>query len=399
MAVDEALAKVLANAKPLPVEHVTLSQAAGRVLADNVGAKVTQPPADVSAMDGYAVRAADIAAAPARLKIVGEVGAGHPFSGTVGEGEAARIFTGAVVPAGADTVVVQENATRDGDFVVINVSASAGKNIRRAGLDFRRGEILLHRGRPLSARDLMLAAAMNHAALPVHRAARVAILGTGDELILPGTVQKFGQVFYSNGFALIALAQGEGATAIDLGIVPDSVEETTDAVRRAREAGADILVTCGGASVGEHDVVQKSLAVEGLELSFWKVAMRPGRPVMHGRLGGMQVLGLPGNPVSSYVCALLFLVPLIRRLQGRRDLSLATGFARVSQDLQANDERMDFLRATLDGAPGDPVATPLPVQDSSMMAALAKADCLLIREPHAAPLKAGAVCPIVKLTF
>jgi molybdopterin molybdotransferase len=400
MSVDEALAKVLADAKPLPAEQLPLAQAAGRVLAEDVAARVTQPPADVSAMDGYAVRAGDVARAPVRLKIVGEIAAGHPLARAVKPGEAARIFTGSVMPPGADTVVIQENTTRDGDTVTINLAAAAGKNVRCAGLDFRQGEMLLSKGRRLTARDLMLAAAMNHPTLPVYRAPKVAVLGTGDELVLPGAAQLPGQVFYSNGFALMALARQEGCSVVDLGIAPDRIAETTACVRRARDLGADILLTCGGVSVGEHDLVQQSLAAAGLALSFWKVALRPGRPVMHGRLGDMQVLGLPGNPVSSYVCALLFLVPLIRRLSGRNDLSLGTESAALGADLPANGERMDFLRATLAPGPDDaPIATPLPIQDSSMMAALAKADCLVIREPYAPALKAGSRCPIVKLAF
>jgi len=229
---------------------------------------------------------------------------------------------------------------------------------------------------------------------------KVAVLGTGDELQPPGSALQPGQVVYSNGFALGALARQEGAALIDLGIAPDRVDAIAGAVRRARDQGADILVTAGGASVGDHDLVQKSLAAEGLTLSFWKVALRPGRPVMHGRLGGMHVLGLPGNPVSSYVCALLFLVPLIHKIAGRSDLSVASESVLLGSDLPANDERMDFLRATLSPGPnGVAIATPLPVQDSSMMAALAKADCLLIREAHAPALVSGSRCPIVKLRF
>jgi len=400
MPVADALASILQTATSLPGENAPLAEAAGRVLTEDIAAQTTQPPADVSAMDGYAVRAADLAAVPVTLTIIGEVAAGHPLARDVKEEEAARIFTGGVMPIGTDTVVIQENATRTDGMVTINVAAVAGKNVRRAGLDFAQGDVLLPKGRYLTARDLMLAAAMNHAELPVHRAPKVAVLGTGDELILPGTPAQAGQIFYSNGFALMALARQEGCGVIDLGIVPDRVEDTVAAVRSARSLGADILVTCGGASVGDHDLVQKSLAAEGLALSFWKVALRPGRPVMHGRLGDMQVLGLPGNPVSSYVCALLFLVPLIRRLAGRTDLSAATESALLGADLPANDERMDFLRATLaPGRDGDLVATSLPIQDSSMMAALAKADCLLIREPYAPAAKAGDRCAIVKLGF
>jgi molybdopterin molybdotransferase len=398
--VGDALSRILQDAAPLPTEHAPLAEAAGRVLAADVAARITQPPADVSAMDGYAVRADDIASVPAKLKVIGEVAAGHPFAAPVAAGEAARIFTGGVLPAGTDTVVIQENTTRQNSVVVINASVARGKNVRTRGLDFKQGDVLLPKGRRLTARDLMLAAAMNHPTVPLHRVPKVAVLGTGDELQPPGSELKPGQVVYSNGFALSALARQEGASAVDLGIAPDRIDAIAGALRCAREIGADILVTAGGASVGDHDLVQQSLAGEGLTLSFWKVALRPGRPVMHGRLGGMHVLGVPGNPVSSYVCALLFLVPLIRRLSGRTDLSAASESAVLGSDLAANDERMDFLRATLSlGANGVPVATPLPIQDSSMMAALAKADCLLIREAHAPALVSGNECRIVKLRF
>jgi molybdopterin molybdotransferase len=398
--VADALSQILQDATPLAAEDVPLPEAAGRVLAADVAARITQPPADVSAMDGYALRAEDIVRVPAILKVVGEVPAGHPFPRPVNAGEAARIFTGGVLPAGTDTVVIQENTSRQGKSIVINTATARGKNVRVRGLDFRQDDVLLPKGRRLTARDLMLAAAMNHAAVPVHRAPKVAVLGTGDELQPAGSTLRPGQVVYSNGYALGALARQEGAETIDLGIAPDRVDAIAAAVRRARDQGADILVTAGGASVGDHDLVQRSLASEGLALSFWKVALRPGRPVMHGRIGGMHVLGVPGNPVSSYVCALLFLVPLIRRMAGRTDLAAASESALLGSDLPANDERMDFLRATLSAGPdGVAIATPLPVQDSSVMAALAKADCLLIRDPHAPALKAGNKCPIVKLRF
>jgi molybdopterin molybdotransferase len=400
MPVADALARVLRDAEPLPAEMVPLGEAQGRVLAVDVAAKRTQPPADVSAMDGYAVRASDVATVPATLNLIGEVAAGHPFSGSVGPGEAARIFTGGLLPAGADTVVIQENATRADAAVIINETASPRKNVRLRGLDFSEGDVLLHKGRRLTDRDLMLAAAMNHPALPVHRMPKIAVLGTGDELVPPGAMPGPGEIVYSNGFALAALIRREGGTAIDLGFVPDKVKDTVAAVRRARAPGADILVTTGGASVGDHDLVQESLKAEGLALSFWKVALRPGRPMMHGRLGDMHVLGLPGNPVSSYVCALLFLSPLIRRLTGRADVGPTTETAVLGCDLPANDERSDYLRASLTMRPdGVLIATPLPVQDSSMMQSLAQAGCLVIRDPHAPAAKGGSRCPIVKLGF
>jgi molybdopterin molybdotransferase len=395
--VAEALARVLDGAEPLPAETVPLAEAEGRVLAEDLAARRTQPPDDVSAMDGYAVRAADVANVPARLKLIGEVAAGRPFAGTVGAGEAARIFTGGVLPAGSDTVVIQENTTRDNDTVVVNTAAVARKNVRPAGLDFRAGAVLLRKGRVLTGRDVSLAAAMNHASMPVHRRPRIAIVATGDELVPPGTEPGPGQIVHSNVFALAAVIRREGGVPIDLGILPDRLDDTVAGVRRARDAGADVLVTAGGASVGDYDLVQPALAAEGLALSFWKVAVRPGKPLLSGRLGAMRVLGLPGNPVSAYVCSVLFLAPLLRRLLGRNDIEPAVESAVLGRALPANDERADYLRATLTERNGTPVATPFPVQDSSMLTPLAAADCLVIRLPFAPPAEAGTPCSIVKL--
>lgn len=397
MSVAEALRRVLANAQPLPAEAASLLDAHGRILSNNVAALRTQPPADVSAMDGYAVRSVDVANTPARLKLIGEIAAGHAFNGNVGAGEAARIFTGGVVPPGADTIIIQENTRREGDAVIVTTPAPPNKHVRASGLDFKQGDILLQRGRQLTARDLMLAAAMNHPALPVHRRPKVAVLATGDELVAPGSMHGPAQIVYSNGFALMAMARNEGAEVVDFGIVPDRLEETIAAVRRARIVGADILVTTGGASVGDYDLVQSAFAAEGITLSFWRVALRPGRPLMHGRLGDMQVLGLPGNPVSAYVCAVLFLVPLIRRLIGRADISFPLESAILGQDLPANDERADYMRAALRARYEGEAVFPSPLQDSSMMAPLAKADCLLVREPFAPAAKAGEQCAIIRL--
>jgi molybdopterin molybdotransferase len=397
ISVAEALDHVLAHAAPLAAEEVPLEAAAGRVLALDLKARRTQPPADVSAMDGYAVRAADVATSPARLKVIGEVPAGRPFSVAIGAGEAARIFTGGFVPAGADTVVVQELTKRDGDWVEVQKATSKGRNVRPQGLDFRLGDKLFAKGHRLTARDLALVAGMNHPLVPVHRKPKVALFATGDELVPPGTEPGPGQIVYSNGFALAALIRGEGADFVDLGVVPDNLDETIEAVRRARDLDTDILVTTGGASVGDYDFVNRAFAAEGMALSFWKIAMRPGRPLMHGRLGDMAVLGVPGNPVSSYVCAFLFLVPLIRKLTGRDDLVIATETATLGSDLPENDERADYLRALLKDGPDGPVATPFPTQDSSMMAPLAQAGCLVIRAPHAPPAKAGSRCEMVRL--
>jgi molybdopterin molybdotransferase len=398
MPVAEALARVLADAEPLAAEPTPLADAHGRVLAADVAALRTQPPADVSAMDGYAVRSADVTKVPVRLKVVGEVAAGHPFHGTLGAGEAARIFTGGVLPPGADTIVIQENTSREGDAVIVTTPSGKGTHVRVEGLDFKRGAVLLAKGHRLTDRDLALAAAMNHPTLPVHRCPKVALLATGDELVMPGATPGFGQIVYSNGYATMATARREGCEVVNLGIVPDRLAETAAAVRRARDLGADILVTSGGASVGDYDLVRDALASEGLALSFWKVALRPGRPMMHGRLERMHVLGLPGNPVSAYVCTVLFLLPLIRRLAGCSDVAPSPDTARLGCDLPANDERADYLRATLaTSTDGVPVATPAPVQDSSMLMPLARADCLLVRAPFAPAAKAGESCSIIRL--
>jgi molybdopterin molybdotransferase len=397
MPVADALARVLEGASALPAEPVKLEHAHGRVLAEDLSALRTQPPAAVSAMDGYAVRAVDVAAAPVTLTLIGEVAAGHPFDGEVKAHQAARIFTGGVMPLGSDTVVIQELVTRDDNRVTVQKPTEKGRNVRARGIDFAQGEVLLRKGRVLTDRDVMLAAAMNHASLPVHRQPKVAVIGTGDELVRPGAHPGPGEIVYSNGYAIMALARAAGAEVADFGICRDRVEDIVAVVRKAREWKADILVTSGGASVGEHDLVQQALAAEGLTLSFWRVAMRPGRPMMHGRLGAIHVLGVPGNPVSAYVCAFLFLVPLIARLTGRSDVERGLETARLGRDLPANDERADYLRATLTQGPDGLVATPLPAQDSSLTAPLAKADCLLIREAHAPAAAAGSPCVILKL--
>ena len=396
LSVVDALERVLANAAPLPAEEAPLAEADGRVLAYDLKARRTQPPADVSAMDGYAVRAADVTNTPVRLKIIGEVAAGRPFARALGPGEAARIFTGGVLPHGADTIVIQEHTKRDRDSVEVEKPTAKGRHIRIQGLDFKAGDVLLHAGHRLTARDLALAAAMNHPLVPVHRRPKVALFATGDELVPPGAEPAPGQIVSSNTFALSALARAEGAEVIDLGIVADRLDDTVAAVRRARELDTDILLTSGGASVGDYDLVQKAFAAEGMTLSFWRLALRPGRPLMHGRLGAMQVLGVPGNPVSAFVCGFLFLVPLIRRLAGRGDLALATESAVLACDLPANDERADYLRATLRDGPEGPIATPFPIQDSSMITPLAKADCLVIRAPYDPAAITGSSCRIVK---
>jgi molybdopterin molybdotransferase len=398
MPVADAIAAILAGADPLPEEMIALDTAWHRVLARDLAALRTQPPLAMSAMDGYAVRAADAADLAARLKVIGEVAAGRPFERKVAAGEAVRIFTGGVIPDGADAVIIQEDTTVDGDHIRITEVAVKGRHIRPAGVDFNEGDVLLKGGRRLTERDLSLAAGMNYPELPVRRRPKVAVLGTGDELVMPGSSPGPGQIVYSNGYGLRALARAEGADITDLGIANDTIAATTEGIRRASEAGADILITMGGASVGDHDLVKRSLEAEGVTMAFWRIAMRPGKPMMHGRLGAMRVIGLPGNPVSSYVCGFLFLVPLIRALTGRAIVHHARETALLGRDLGANDQREDYLRARLERrGDGALIATPVNHQDSSLLGNLAAAQALVIRPPFAPAAAKGSACDILRL--
>ncbi len=400
MSVEEALRLVTTSALLLDVENVPVSRAAGRVLAQDLVARRTQPTADLSAMDGYAVRAADIAETPATLTVIGESAAGRPFGGAVGTGEAVRIFTGALLPAGADTVVIQENTARDGDRVTTTAATAAYRNVRKEGGDFRAGAVGLMAGTPLTSASVMLAAAMDHAELQVYRRPRVALLQTGDELVLPGKgTGAASEVVISNAYGLAALAENAGALVTDFGLVGDNVEAIRGVIRTVIEYNYDVLVTSGGASVGDHDLVAPALRAEGVDLAVHKIALRPGKPLMFGTFGDMRVLGLPGNPVSSHVCGLLYLVPLVRAMQGDPQAALPTENAHLAVDLPANDQRMDFMRARLThDAEGAVKVTPFPVQDSAMLSVLAAADCLLIRPPHAPEAKAGDPCKIVRLS-
>ncbi|TWA82605.1 molybdopterin molybdochelatase [Azospirillum brasilense] len=396
--VSEARARILAAFTALPAETVALPDALGRVLAEPAVARLTQPPFAAAAMDGWAVRAADIvqasAESPVTLRRIGESAAGHAFAGSLGAGEAVRIFTGAPLPAGADAVVMQEDCEDSGDRVHVGRAMPTGRFIRPAGLDFTAGEDVLPKGRLLTARDVALAAAANLPWLRVHRRPRVAVLATGDEIALPGDPLGPSQIVSSNALGLCALVASQGGLAHNLGVAKDDPEHL--AAMAAGAAGCDLLVTTGGASQGEHDHVRNVLG--GLSLDFHRVAMKPGKPLVFGTANGVPLLGLPGNPVSTGVAALLFLVPVLRRLQGL-PAENATLTARLGAPLKANDDRTDFLRATLSTGPvGEPIATPFPRQDSAMMSRLAQADALIVREPQDPAATAGDRVTVIPLS-
>jgi molybdopterin molybdotransferase len=399
ISVEEARERILADLRATPAEVVALADVWNRVAAADVIARLTQPPSDVSAMDGYALRAAD-GRLGARLNVIGAAPAGHPFAGSVGSGEIVRLFTGSVVPDGADAILLQEDATRDGDTVTVNEAVRQGRHIRRAGQDFARGDTVIPAGRRITARDVGLAAAANHPWLSVHRRPCIAILATGDEIAMPGEPIPPGGIVSSNAHALAALVRAAGGLPTVLPVAQDTheaVAAVADAV-----AGMDLLVTTGGASVGDHDLIISGLQTRGLVVDFWQIAMRPGKPLLFGWLGGKRsgvpVLGLPGNPVSAMVCAILFLLPALARLGGRPAAPPPTTTAVLGTAVAANDHRADHLRSTATTDPaGRLIVTPFPVQDSAMLRRLALADALILRPPHALALPEGADVPVIRL--
>lgn len=393
MPVSDAIDRILDGVCQLDAEHVPVTEASGRTLATAVQARLTQPPFDASAMDGYAVRADDIATAPAILKLVGVSAAGNAFSGAVQRGEAVRIFTGAPVPEGADTVVIQENTRPlSPDSVEIVETAAPGRNIRLRGYDFREGDTLLQPGRRLSSRHIMLAASMNHGTLAVTRRPMAAILATGDELVTPGETPDKDQIISSVPAGLKAAIEIWGGSARILDIARDTPDHLEQCIARGR--GSDILVTIGGASVGDHDFVRAVLEKAGAKFQVMKVALRPGKPLMFGTLDNQRVMSLPGNPVSALICASLFLQPLLCKMLG-----LPTAITLIDRPLgaplPANGEREHYMRAKVTG---DGVL-PLSDQDSSLTSAFAEADCLIKRPATAPAAERGQLVPTFSLDF
>ncbi|HUO90232.1 MAG TPA: gephyrin-like molybdotransferase Glp [Rhizomicrobium sp.] len=394
ISVDEAVARITGAFTPVGVETVPISEAAGRATAADIVAQTSQPPSAVSSMDGYAVRAQDVPAPGATLSVIGSAPAGHPFAGKVGIGETVRIFTGSVVPGGADAIIIQEDAEASGERVTFREAAKPGRHIRAAGLDFKAGERLAMAGHRLSVRDLSLIAAGDVPQVKVRKRPRIHFAATGDELSRPGEPRKPGGIVASSGYGLAAMIERWGGEAVDLGIVPDTAEAVAGIADRSN--GADLIVTMGGASVGDHDLVQTALGPKGFELDFWKIAMRPGKPLIFGRLAGTPLLGLPGNPVSTLVCAILFLRPAIAAMLGTEDrMPIVAG--RLGKAVRENDARQDYLRARIETMDGELFATPFDIQDSSMLSVLARADGLIVRAPHAPAAQAGESVPVLLL--
>lgn len=393
LSVSEALARILDTARITAAELVGLNLALGRTLANDIVARRDQPPFDASAMDGYALRAEDVTTVPAQLTLIGTSAAGHGFKGVVKAGMAVRILTGAPLPAGADTVVIQENTHVDGQFIVLDGPTAKGRNIRLQGLDFAKGAALVPAGVKLAARDIGLAASAGAAFILVRRKPLIAIFSTGDELVEAGQTPRPHQITSSNAPALSAFVRACGGDVLDLGIVRDDLSATISALKNASRA--DIVLTTGGASVGDHDYVQEALKKYGVQIDFWKIAMRPGKPFMFGTKGKQRVLGLPGNPVAALVCAQLFLRPLIEAMLGLQ-LSIELTLAKLGSDLAANDQRQDYVRSMLIvAADGLRTATPLSKQDSSMQRLMRNAGCLIVRPPFAPDVKAGDLVEIL----
>ncbi len=399
LSVDEARHRILSGVQILSQETISLQNAQGRLLARALSARRTQPPVDVSAMDGYALRTEDLAK-PNGLRLIGESAAGHGFEGLLGEGETVRIFTGAPVPKGADAVLLQENALRSEDGMIHpRESVLSGENIREKGLDFSEGQAALSAGSIMGPAELALAAAMNHAEVPVVRRPRIAIMASGDELILPGKNPGPSQIIACNSFAVAGLARDAGGDVIDLGLFKDDLEQLQLGISQARALKVDILVTLGGASVGDHDLLRPALLEQGMKLDFWRIAMRPGKPLIYGSLGDMRILGLPGNPVAAFVCSLVFLCPLIRAMQGDPQASeVQMEPAIIGLDLPANKSRRDYMRASLTrDAENRLIATPQPLQDSSLLTELTQSQALLVREAGASALMKGDLCSVIRL--
>ncbi|GAA6212171.1 molybdopterin molybdotransferase MoeA [Hyphomicrobiales bacterium 4NK60-0047b] len=401
ISVADAQARMIAKGQLMATENLPLELCAGRVTSEDVLAKITQPPFDASAMDGYAVRSVDCTSLPQSFKLIGESSAGHPFSGELSAGNAVRIFTGAVVPSGADAIAIQEDCDRpDDENVVVKEVSPPGKFIRVAGYDFHEGDELVTKGTTLGYRHLALLASMNVASVEVYKKPKVAIIATGDELVSPGEVLSTGQIISSIPFGMKHLLEKAGAEAHCLGIAKDDLQSLSDILSTAKDPQNefDIIVTIGGASVGDHDLVQEALKLAGMELDFWRIAMRPGKPLMVGSLNNQSIVGVPGNPVSALICSEIFVVPLIRSMLGHSSPIKVTSQAVLQNEVSSNGPRKHYMRSFfwVDDK-GQQRVKCVENQDSSLQATFAFSNCLIVRAPHSDTANQGELVDIYPL--
>lgn len=387
---NTAIKKAIANIKPLGTEEVDLLKANNRVLADNLKSLKSHPPYNNSSMDGYAVSFESIKKIPVKIEVIGEAPAGHPFLNKVPKNKAIRIFTGGIIPTGTDTVVIQEDVIISDNYIIINNKEKQFQHTRKKGLEYKKGQILINKGKVLKPRDIALAASMNYTKLPVYKKPKIAVISTGDEIVLPGSKDAEYKIITSNSYGILSYIKNLGGEGVDCGIAKDTVESIKDKLILAK--GADIIVTLGGASIGDYDLIQKSLK-DNLKVGFWKIAMRPGKPLIYGTVYKSKFLGLPGNPVSSMVCSQLFLKPMIEKFIGLKNKKINTSLSHavLGLDLPKNDNREDYIRARLI----DNIAHPFKKQDSSMLANFQKSNIYIIRPPHSNALKKGDRVPIL----
>lgn len=398
ISVQDALKLILKNISPTQTETIPITEVSSRILAEDLESKITNPPFDTSAMDGYAVHREDIIDLPILLKIVGEARAGSAFDGFIEKRECVRIFTGAPLPAGADHIVIQENTERNDNFIKIINNNIASSNIRKRGCDFIEEKILLHKGSKLNSRSIMLAAAMGHSALCVQKKPIIAILATGDELAEPSEVPNPNQIICSNSYGILSLVQSSGAQGVLLGIARDTQEELITKFSKAE--GADIIVTSGGVSVGDYDLVTPAFQSLGMKVQFWNISMKPGKPMLYGRIGKQIILGLPGNPISALLTARIFLVPLIEKLLNFKSSELTTIRAQLTMSLEENGPRTHYMRAhIIKNSNGDFLVTPQTSQDSSLVSQFARANVLIIREAHAPKVEQNSLIDVHSIDF
>ncbi len=389
---ENAISSCLKDIKPKKIINTPLGSARGHVIAVKLSARRNSPPSDLSAMDGYAFKHDNNFKENHTLSILGKSPAGHDFNNSVNIGDAVKVYTGSVMPAGTDTVIIQENTKVAGTQLSLTKIPKKNENVRKKGFDFKLGETLIKKGTKLTPKHISLAASMNYTNLQTYQKPKIAIISNGDELVKPGSKNAEKKIISSNIYGIKAYAEQLGAIADDFGIAKDNLRSLREKIKKA--GSHDIIITIGGASVGEFDLVKESVR-EDLDLRFWKIAMRPGKPLIYGRIGGAHLLGLPGNPVSAHVCCQLFLKPMINKFMNFKEEDLYVKEAKLKVDIEKNDERQDYIRAFYK----DGYVLPNKVQDSSSLSVLSSSNVYIVREPYAPLKKAGEVVKILKIDF